>query len=41
MSARQPSLRRRLLLVAGIGLVLVSVLASVLLGELFKRIAGA
>ncbi|EED38684.1 two-component sensor histidine kinase [Stenotrophomonas sp. SKA14] len=39
MSARQPSLRRRLLLVAGIGLVLVSVLASVLLGELFKRSA--
>ena len=39
MSARQPSLRRRLLLVAGIGLVLVSALASVLLGELFKRSA--
>ncbi|CCP13612.1 periplasmic sensor signal transduction histidine kinase [Stenotrophomonas maltophilia SKK35] len=39
MSARQPSLRRRLLLVAGVGLVLVSVLASVLLGELFKRSA--
>ncbi|MDT3467599.1 ATP-binding protein [Stenotrophomonas maltophilia] len=39
MSARQPSLRRRLLLVAGVGLVLVSVLASVLLGELFKRTA--
>ncbi len=39
MSARQPSLRRRLLLVAGIGLVLVSVLASILLGELFKRSA--
>ncbi|MHC1676627.1 ATP-binding protein [Stenotrophomonas maltophilia] len=39
MSARQPSLRRRLLLVGGIGLVLVSVLASVLLGELFKRSA--
>lgn len=39
MSARQPSLRRRLLLLAGIGLVLVSVLASVLLGELFKRSA--
>ncbi|AWH55057.1 sensor histidine kinase [Stenotrophomonas sp. ESTM1D_MKCIP4_1] len=39
MSRRQPSLRRRLLLVAGIGLVLVSVLASLLLGELFKRSA--
>jgi len=39
MSARQPSLRRRLLLVAGIGLVLVSLLASILLGELFERSA--
>ncbi|HFK2922631.1 ATP-binding protein [Stenotrophomonas beteli] len=36
---RQPSLRRRLLLAGGLGLILVSVLASALLGELFKRSA--
>ncbi|HEL5403458.1 TPA: HAMP domain-containing histidine kinase [Stenotrophomonas maltophilia] len=36
---RQPSLRRRLLLAGGIGLLLVSLLASALLGELFKRSA--
>ncbi|MGF6417552.1 signal transduction histidine kinase [Stenotrophomonas sp. AN71] len=36
---RQPSLRRRLLLAGGVGLLLVSVLASALLGELFKRSA--
>lgn len=35
----QPSLRRRLLLAGGIGLLLVSALASALLGELFKRSA--
>lgn len=35
----QPSLRRRLLLAGGIGLLLVSLLASALLGELFKRSA--
>ena len=37
--SRQPSLRRRLLLAGGLGLILVSVLASALLGELFKRSA--
>lgn len=37
--SRQPSLRRRLLLAGGIGLLLVSALASALLGELFKRSA--
>lgn len=37
--SRQPSLRRRLLLAGGVGLLLVSVLASALLGELFKRSA--
>lgn len=37
--SRQPSLRRRLLLAGGIGLLLVSMLASALLGELFKRSA--
>lgn len=37
--SRQPSLRRRLLLAGGIGLLLVSLLASALLGELFKRSA--
>ncbi|AWB80308.1 HAMP domain-containing histidine kinase [Stenotrophomonas maltophilia] len=36
---RQPSLRRRLLLAGGVGLLLVSLLASALLGELFKRSA--
>ncbi len=37
--SRQPSLRRRLLLAGGVGLLLVSLLASALLGELFKRSA--
>ena len=37
--SRQPSLRRRLLLAGGIGLLLVSLLATALLGELFKRSA--
>ena len=37
--SRQPSLRRRLLLAGGAGLLLVSLLASALLGELFKRSA--
>ncbi|HHA2756873.1 sensor histidine kinase [Stenotrophomonas maltophilia] len=36
---RQRSLRRRLLLAGGVGLLLVSLLASALLGELFKRSA--
>lgn len=36
---RQPSLRRRLLLAGGVGLLLVSLLASALLGELFERSA--
>ena len=36
---QQPSLRRRLLLAGGVGLLLVSLLASALLGELFKRSA--
>ncbi|MGE6333144.1 sensor histidine kinase [Stenotrophomonas sp. NPDC077659] len=35
----QPSLRRRLLLAGGLGLLVVSLLASALLGELFKRSA--
>lgn len=35
----QPSLRRRLLLAGGVGLLLVSVLASALLGELYQRSA--
>lgn len=37
--SRQSSLRRRLLLAGGVGLLLVSLLASALLGELFKRSA--
>ncbi|WMJ70812.1 ATP-binding protein [Stenotrophomonas sp. 24(2023)] len=37
--SRPPSLRRRLLLVGGLGVLLVSLLASALLGELFKRSA--
>lgn len=37
--SRQASLRRRLLLAGGVGLLLVSLLASALLGELFKRSA--
>jgi len=35
----QPSLRRRLLLAGGLGLLVVSLLASALLGELYKRSA--